>query len=907
MASRQYEIAFQIGGKLQGSLTKSVLSAGGQLERLGKQISALEKAQGTSNRFRSLHREIDETKLKLRQAEGEVRHMGSIVGPMTADMARRFASAKERVEALRGTFRGQVTELKSVKAAMGAAGISAGSFAGDVQKLATRMERLKRAQAGIQGARGALDVNKQQMAEARGKIVGALAGVAAFVLPVKVSADLEDSMVRVGALARATDGELARLTATARTLGRDTRFSATQAASGMQFLAMSGFSTNEIISAMPGMLNIASAGAVELGEAADITSNILRGFGMQAGESGRLGDVLTNTFTQSNTTLSALGDTMKYVAPIAKATGVSLEMTAAGAGILANSGIKGEQAGTAMRAMLTRLAAPARKGQLVLAKLGVATKDAEGNMRPLSELLAELSTKMAKYGSGTRQAMTSAVFGLEAATAATVLIGEAGSGNLQKFALAVAKSGTAAEVAAKQNATLKGQWDNIKGAVEDLAIQIGQVLVPSVKGAIDWLVPLINKVTMWAQENPRVASTIVGISAGLAALNLVVVASTIGVLVMRGAWLKASLAFHVVQAALVKLNLAMLANPAVLMTAALLGLVAAGYLVGKNWTEIAEGGKIAWNAIRNAVVDTVAFLGKIDWAEMGKNWMRMLARGILAAAPIPSFAVEWLAKKLGLEWKPVLPPTANMPNPAAWEQKVVFTDRPDLGKQVMASADLMSSFGGGASTSSEAANMSVGPSGSDRTPDRVASEIGRAIAATKVPVSSPNMQQVAALVEKITKRGGGVVASDSQPDLRSVAAGAERMLASVGARPGKAEIGQLRSVGAGLDRILAGVNAPYQTGDDRQAYDYLKSVAANIAAMTGRDPAGARLQGLDKADQIKPARGGRSFTYSPSITVESGNPAETRAAVEKGLEASKKDFEKWMRSIADSEDRLAYE
>jgi len=527
VASRLYEIAFQIGGKLQASLPKSVMSAAGQLDRLGQQITTLEKAQGASNRFRALHREIDETKLKLRQAEGEVKHFGGIVGPLTADMARKFAAAKTRVAELRLQFRGQATELKSVKSAMDAAGISTRTFAADNAKLAASLAKAQAQQKRMRENLGARAANKKQMEDtraklsaSRGRVLVAAAGVTAFVLPVKAAADFEDSMARVGALARATDGELATLSNTARTLGRDTRYSATQAATGMQFLAQSGFKTGEIIAAMPGMLNIASAGAVGLGEAADITSNILRGFGMQAGESGRLGDVLTNTFTNSSTNLSMLGDTMKYVAPIAKATGLSLEATAAAAGLLGNAGIKGQQAGTAMRAMLLRLAAPAEKGQKALAALRVKTVDAHKNLRPLADILSEMSAKMAGFGTGTKQAAIKAIFGMEAATAATVLMGEAGSGNLQKFTTVVAKSGTAAQIAAKQNATMKGQWDNLTGAVEDAAIQVGNMLIPTLKRFIDKMVPVINSVTTWLQKHPQLTEALVLGGAALATLVL---------------------------------------------------------------------------------------------------------------------------------------------------------------------------------------------------------------------------------------------------------------------------------------------------------------------------------------------------------------------------------------------------
>jgi TP901 family phage tail tape measure protein len=348
---------------------------------------------------------------------------------------------------------------------------------------------------------------------------------------------------------------------------------------------------------MKGMLNIASAGAVDLGTAADITSNILRGFGMQAAESERLGDVLTNTFTNSSTNLSQLGETMKYVAPIARATNVSLETTAAAAGLLGNAGIKGEQAGTALRAMLTRLAAPVHKAQIVLGQLGVKTKDAHGNMRPLADTLADLNAKMAKYGNGTRQAMTSSIFGMEAATAATVLLGEAGSGSLQKFTEAVKRTGTAQGIADKANATMAGQWDNLKGSVEVLAIKIGEALIPSLKRLIDKIVPVVNNVTEWMKKNPQLTDTVVKVGA---AVSVTTLALTAAAFAFRGA----KLAILATEGAMLLLNKATwkaagawaAANAPILFAAiGIAGLAIAAYSVYEAWNPVSQWFAELWD------------------------------------------------------------------------------------------------------------------------------------------------------------------------------------------------------------------------------------------------------------------------------------------------------------------------
>lgn len=624
MASKTYDIAFQIGGKLQASLGKSMTTAAGQLDKIGRQISSLEKAQGTSNRFRSLHNEIDQTQLKLRQAEAALKHLGPASAQTTAEMASKFEAATSKVAALRAQFRAEGAELRSVNAAMAAAGISARTLGADQAKLAAQIAKAQAAQKRMRENQGARAANKEKYQDARGKVsagvgnvLGVVAAASPFAIAVKLTADFEDSIVRAGALAKASAPELEALSNTARQLGRDYRYTAVEAATGMQYLAQHGFKTNEILAAMPGMLDIASAGAVDLGEAAQLTANILRGFGMEAGQTVHLGDVLTNTFTNSSTTLSTLGETLKYVAPIAKSLGVSLQTTAAAAGLLGSAGIKGEQAGTSMRAMFLRLSAPLKKGQKALDILKVKTMDAHHNLRPLADILTELSVKMQGLGTGTKAGMMKAIFGLEAATAATVLVGEAGSGNLQKFTAMVAKSGTAAEIAAKQNATLKGQWDNLRGTVEDLGIQVGYTLMPALKGFVAVTVPIINKVTEWLQLHPQLTEALVF---GAAAVTSLALALAVAGLMFNGA----KLAILATQGAMLLLNAAtwkavwawMALNVSTaLVVAAIGGLAYCAYQLYEAWKPVSEWWNEMWDgmfdkvaAVYNALPEPVRFL-----------------------------------------------------------------------------------------------------------------------------------------------------------------------------------------------------------------------------------------------------------------------------------------------------------
>lgn len=281
----------------------------------------------------------------------------------------------------------------------------------------------------------------------------------------KVGMEFEAAMSRVGALSNATGQEFELLKKTAMDLGRTTVFSASEAAEGMQYLAMAGYKTNDIVSAMPGLLNAAAAGQTELGTAADITSNILSGFGLMAEETGRVADVLTLAFTSSNTSLESLGETMKYVAPVAKAAGFSLEEIAAAAGILGDAGLQGSQAGTALRAVILRLASAPKPVAEALDELGVSVVDSTGKMKPLHQIIGELDKATKGMTDAQKTAIISQIAGQNAASGLLAIM-DAGADTLKEFTTELENAGGTAETVANK------QIDNLKG---DLAL-LGSVL-----------------------------------------------------------------------------------------------------------------------------------------------------------------------------------------------------------------------------------------------------------------------------------------------------------------------------------------------------------------------------------------------------------------------------------------------
>ena len=351
--------------------------------------------------------------------------------------------------------------------------------------------------------------------------VGLTAPLVAFgALTLKIAADFESGMNKVEAVSGATSAEMAQLTGLAKELGSTTQFSASQAAEGMAFLSQAGFKANETISAMPGLLDLAAAGALELGEAADIASNIISGFGESASEASRVADVLAQTAASSNTSVVQLGQAMSFVAPVAKGVGLSIEETAAMIGKLGDAGIQSTRAGTGLRGMISALVKPSNEAQQVLDRLGVTVNDSAGKMRPLADITGELGAKSASVADMVQ------IFGREVQASAMVLAG-VGKEGLDQFTASLEDSeGASRKMAKTMMKGLKGALTEFKSAMEGLFIAIGD---SGLLGGVERLTDRVTKFVQWMSKLPKpvlAAGVAIGV---LAAVIPRTVADNVGV------------------------------------------------------------------------------------------------------------------------------------------------------------------------------------------------------------------------------------------------------------------------------------------------------------------------------------------------------------------------------------------
>ncbi|MBQ9527602.1 MAG: phage tail tape measure protein [Fretibacterium sp.] len=334
----------------------------------------------------------------------------------------------------------------------------------------------------------------------------------ALKVPITTAMNFEQAMSGVEAVSfggKASTEEqkaaLAALKEQALELGSTTQFTAMQAAQSQENLARAGFTSSQILKAMPGLLDMAAAEGMDLSSAASIAANALRGFNMDASESGRVADVLAKTSAMTNTSISGLGEAMKYVAPVASGLGVSVEETAALLGAMANAGIDASMGGTALRAAFTRLSKEPKAAAKALAALGVASRSANGDMRRLPIIMEDLSKKTAKMGDADRMKHLTNIFGTEAASGMLAIMKAVEKGDLANFEEALKKenvTGTANAMAKARTDNLAGDLTALSSAWEGLNNTVGSAFTPVLRDLTQFLTNTLNKVNGIAKRFP---------------------------------------------------------------------------------------------------------------------------------------------------------------------------------------------------------------------------------------------------------------------------------------------------------------------------------------------------------------------------------------------------------------------
>lgn len=315
--------------------------------------------------------------------------------------------------------------------------------------------------------------------------------------------DFEAQMSRVQAIAGATQEELEKLTDQAIELGAETSFSASEAAAGMENLASAGFTTNEIIEAMPGLLDLAASSGAELATASEIAASAIRGFGLEATEAGHVADIFAEASARTNAQVEDMGEAMKYVAPVAKTVGLTIEETAAAIGIMSDAGIKGSQAGTTLRSGLVRIVKPTKQVRDAMEELNVEFYNSDGTMKSLTKIIEDLQKSTEGLTDETKNQALAQIFGTEALSGMLALVNK-GSDELEDMTKQFKKADGAAErMADTMLDNTAGAVESLTGSLESAGIVIQKALAPSIKNLAKWIQDLVDDFTDLSQEEQQ--------------------------------------------------------------------------------------------------------------------------------------------------------------------------------------------------------------------------------------------------------------------------------------------------------------------------------------------------------------------------------------------------------------------
>ena len=435
------------------------------------------------------------------------------------------------------------------------------------------------------------------------KLLPVTAGVVGLgTAAVKTAADFDSAMSKVAAVSGATGKDLDALRDKAREMGSKTKFSASEAAEAMNYMAMAGWKTEDMLSGIEGVMNLAAASGEDLATTSDIVTDALTAFGLSAKDSGHFADILAAASSNANTNVSMMGETFKYCAPIAGALGFSAEDTAEAIGLMANAGIKGSQAGTALRTIMNNLSGDVKICGSSIGEVTVATTNADGSMRDLSDILADCRTAFSGLSESEKAAAAESLVGKNAMSGFLALM-NAGEADINKLSSAIDNcDGCAAGMAETMNDNLAGQLTILKSQLQELAISFGELLMPAIRTIVGWIQKFVDWLNSMDEGTRKVIVTIALVAAAIGPVLIIVgkVISAVGTIMTLVP--KLAGVINAAKGVFAAFNAVCAANPYVLIIAAIVALVAAFIYLWNNCEEFRQFWIDLWESIKEIAV-----------------------------------------------------------------------------------------------------------------------------------------------------------------------------------------------------------------------------------------------------------------------------------------------------------------
>ena len=533
-SGKEYQMLFKLNAQANSGFKGAFSQAQAEFARLGNEIQSLNRAQADISAYQKQSAAIENTKAKIanltKQHELLSQQIQSTTGD-TSGLEREQLKLDERLRSATVNLENQQGRLSATSQRLEEAGVNTADLAGESARLTTQIEELSNEQE--QAAQSAQEygdsaANAFQAAGEALAAAGIVAGLkeigAAYVGTVQAAGEFGATMSNVEALSGANASQMALLNAQAKELGATTKFTANEAGEAMGYMGMAGWNAQQMLAGMPGVLDLAAASGEDLAGVSDIVTDALTGFGLTAADTGQFVDVLATASTKSNTNVSLLGESFKYVAPLCGTLGYSAEDTAVSLGVMANAGIKGSQAGTTLRTAVTNLISPTKEQAAEMERLGLSLTDTNGQMLPMLDMVGNLRTAFSGMSEAEQSAAASTIFGKEAMSGMLAIINasEADYNNLTESIYNSA--GAAQRMANIKLDNLAGDLTLLQSAADGLSLSIGEAFMPQARGLVQIGTGIITFVNQLVDDHPVLTKVILGTAGAVGVLTAGVVA-----------------------------------------------------------------------------------------------------------------------------------------------------------------------------------------------------------------------------------------------------------------------------------------------------------------------------------------------------------------------------------------------
>ena len=568
-AAKQFELIFQLTARLGPNFSQSFKNASKTMKLLQNDLRGASQKLKDVSAYQKQQNAVEKSRQRVNGLQAEHERLTREIeetGQATPELTKQLQANEKALQKAQDATAREEERLGELSNTLREAGVNTDNLGRDTDELRQRYERLEQSQRKVQEITEKQAANKQAISQTKaqlGGLIGTAAAVGAAIYsgPVKKAAEFQGQMSTVQAISGATGKKLQRLSEKAKQMGASTKFTATEAGQAMEYMAMAGWKTKDMLGGIEGVMNLAAASGEDLAATSDIVTDAMTAFGLAAdgttngvANATHFADVLAQASSNANTNVGMMGETFKYVAPVAGSLGYSIEDTATMIGVMANSGIKASNAGTALRSIMTRLSTDAGASSKQLGALGILTErlgvqfyDSKGDVRDLSAVIGETREAWKGLTKEEQNNYAKKIAGQSGISGFLALM-NAEQKDFDKLTESINNAdGAAKKMADTKLDNLNGQITLMQSAWDALQVSLGELLLPTLTNVVGKVTDVLNVANDFVSKNPETVKGIAKIVAGLVGLKASGLVAKLGFLQVKGGILSVQKAFAIIK------------------------------------------------------------------------------------------------------------------------------------------------------------------------------------------------------------------------------------------------------------------------------------------------------------------------------------------------------------------------